>query len=104
MKNLEKLLFTILETTVEAIEKKHWTAFINNGFATISILSNLKELGKEIQEVRNNPEMLETLEKLAINKYSKHEKELVLKTFRKVYSAIVFNVGTAMDITQDWKK
>lgn len=104
LKILRRIMDVALETTAEIIEKKGALAFINNGFALVSVGANLPELAEEVLFVRDNPEALAALEEEAAANYSKYNKQIILQTARKIYSALVFNVSTALSVADDWKK
>ena len=104
LKILRRVLDVALETTAEIIEKKGALAFINNGFALVSIGANLPELASEVQFVRDNPEALADMKAEAAAKYSKYDKQIILQTARKIYSAVLFNVSTGLSIADDWKQ
>ena len=104
LKTLKKLLGVSMETAVEIIEKKGPFAFINNGFTIISLGGELKELGAEVEYLRDKPEIINQLQAEAVSKYPKHANDIIIKTFTKVYSAVIFNVSTGLSIAEDWKE
>lgn len=100
---LRKLAAVAIETAVEIIEKKKAWAFINNGFAIIDLGDELPELGEEVKHIKKHPELLEQIENEEIAKYPKHENNIIAKTFRKIFSAIIYNVSAGLSIAEDWK-
>ena len=104
LKTLKKLLNVSLETAIEVIEKKGPFAFINNAFTIISLGGELKELGAEVVYIRDKPELIDQLQAEAVAKYPKHADNIIIKTFGKVYGAIIYNVSTGLSIAQDWQE
>lgn len=104
LKVLSKVLGVAMETAVEVIEKKKAFAFINNAFTIISVGGELKELGEEVKHIQQNPDLLVKLEAELLKKYRKHENDIILKTCRKIYAAIIYNVSTGLSIGEDWRE
>ena len=104
-KPLENLLNTTIETIMEGIEHKPWTAFINNAVAFTGVMLNNQELVKEIKEVKDNPQYLENIERNIIQKFGKkYENELVGIIFRHVWGALIYNISTIIAITEEVKE
>jgi hypothetical protein len=101
---LRKLSGVAMETAVEILEKRGFFAFINNAFTMVSIGGELPELGEEVKYIRNNPDVLDKLEKEEASKYPKYADHIIIKTYRKIYSAIVYNVSVGLSIADDWKE
>jgi hypothetical protein len=96
---LEKLMLTTIETIIEGVEKKPWTAFINNTFAFTSVVFKYGELISKIEEAKNNPQYLEGLKQKANEKWgSKYKDGLVADIFDLIWAAMLYKVATIMEI------
>jgi hypothetical protein len=104
LKYLKKLFAIIVETTIEAIEKRGPFAFINNGFALIGLGDDLKEIAAEVKHVQKQPEKINQIINEEAQKYAKHENDIIFKTCRKVYGGIIYNVSLGLSIGDDWKE
>lgn len=104
LKVLKKLLAVSMETAVEIIDKKGPLAFINNGFTILSLGGQLGDLASEVNFLKEKPELIEQLKAEAVSKYPKHADGIIIKTFIKVYGAIIYNVSTGLSIAEDWQE
>jgi len=100
-KPLENLMNTTIETIIEAIEKKPWTAFINNTVAFTGVIINNKGLIEDIKKVQGSPTLITEMEERAVQRFGKkYENELVSKIFKMVWAAVVFNISTVIAIDE----
>ena len=100
MKVLTKLTEAIAETIVEAIQKKPWTAFINNTFAFSDVALKNKSLVEDFKAVEENPELLEDLKTAVLNhrKVKELGEEKAGRIFNAIWMAIIFNSKTVLEI------
>jgi hypothetical protein len=104
-KPLEKLLNVTIETIMEGIEHKPWTAFINNAVAFTGVMLNNQQLIIEVREVKNNPQYLLDIETKIITKFgNKYESELVALIFKHVWGALIYNISTIVAIVEEVKE
>lgn len=104
LKSIRKLASLAMETTVEIIEKRKAWAFINNAIQIIDLGDELHDLKEEHLYLKENPELLEAIQDEQIKKYPKYENDIIAKTFRKVFAAILYNISTGLSIAEDWKE
>lgn len=105
---LENLLNTTIETIMEGIEHKPWTAFINNAVAFTGVMLNNQQLIIEVREVKNNPQYLLDIEAGIINRFGKkYKSDLVALIFKHVWGALIYNISTIVAIVeevQEWEQ
>lgn len=98
-KPLKRLTLAIIETIVEGIEKKPWTAFINNTFDFTAVTFNHKQLVEEIMDAKADPEIMEALEQEACEKWAdKYSDHIAKKIFQIAWAALLYNVGATFEI------
>lgn len=103
MKQVQKLTSLIVETIVEATQKKQWHAFIDNSFGFISIATNWKELANDIEAVKTNPTLLQEVEQQAMAQLKQVDNELVKILVQHVWTIILFNTSATIAMVKDIK-
>jgi hypothetical protein len=97
---LTNLARTIAETVIEAIQKKPWTAFIDNTFDFGDVAFKNKKLVQEFAEVANNPDLLDKVraDVLSHPKVKEFGEEKGGQVFNVIWQALVFNSKAALKI------
>ena len=100
MKVLTTLTEAIAETVIEAIQKKAWTAFIDNTFAFTDVAFRNKQLVEDFKAVEADPQLLEQLKHDVLNhrKVKEIEGEKAGRIFNVIWMAIVFNSKSILEI------
>jgi hypothetical protein len=100
MKVLTLLTETIVETIIEAVQKKAWTAFINNTFALSDVAFRNKALVRDFKAIEENPELLEQLKKdvLEHHKVKELEGDKAGRIFNVIWLAVIFNSKTILEV------
>lgn len=104
MKQIEKLSCIIAETITEAMDKKKWFAFLNNGFETIDVIVKHQELYEEVKAIKNEPTKIEALQNKVIERFPQMDKEKGTKAFQIIWGAILYNVSASIEIAEIFKK
>lgn len=96
---LRRLTFATIETIIEAIEKEHWTAFVNNTFDFTAVVFNNKKLIQQIKEAKNDSSVLKKLEQEMVEKWGKrYELSVAEKIFKLIWAALIYNTSTCIEI------
>ena len=97
---IERLTSVIVETVVEAIQKKPWTAYINNTFDMAGLAFDNKKLAKEFVQINSNPNLLKQIESSVLNhpKLKPLSADKSIEIFRVVWTTIVFNASSILKI------
>jgi len=97
---LTNLASAIAETVIEAIQKKPWTAFVDNTFDFGDVAFRNKKLVQEFAEVANNPYLLDQvrIDVLSHPKVKEFGEEKGGRIFNVIWQALIFNSKAALKI------
>ncbi|OED34273.1 hypothetical protein AB832_07910 [Flavobacteriaceae bacterium (ex Bugula neritina AB1)] len=97
---LKRLANVVTETIIEAIQKKPWTAYVNNTFTVSSVVFEHKHLVSDFLAVEKDQSLLDDLQTEVMNhpKLKELGEDKAARIFKNVWAMIIFNSRGVLEI------